>query len=128
MQKLQNITAGYTLNRYAGYEETIKQKWLPVQERLDLAVAKLAHKSLYDENFPADLKNEFQEQRRPLRNTTEKQSLMKRLHIPNTFNEISSIVFNELPVNLRSNENHKKYITLCKKYYFDRAFAKLTNT
>ena len=90
-------------------------------------MAKLAHKSLYDENFPADLKNEFQEQRRPLRNTTEKHSLMKRLHIPNTFNEISSIVFNELPVNLRSNENHKTYITLCKKYYFDQAFAKLTN-
>ena len=53
-------------------EETIKQKWLPVQERLDLAVAKLAYKSLYDENFPVDLKNEFQEQRRSLRNITEK--------------------------------------------------------
>ena len=56
LQRVQNMCAGYVLSRYATVADLKELRWLPIKERLEYSIAKLAHKSIYSEDFPIKLK------------------------------------------------------------------------
>jgi len=60
------------LNKYANINDVTNLKWLPIEERIELSIVKLAHKSLYQEHFPSYLKLNFTEANRALRSNGEK--------------------------------------------------------
>ena len=52
LQKVQTISAGYVLNRYAKECDVIKLGWLPIIERFEFNTTKLAFKALYCPEWP----------------------------------------------------------------------------
>ncbi|EDO47049.1 predicted protein, partial [Nematostella vectensis] len=47
LQKVQLAAAGFVTKRYAGLEEVLKLGWLPITERRDFSLAKLAFKAVH---------------------------------------------------------------------------------
>ena len=44
LQRVQDMCAGYVLSRYATVADLKELRWLPIKERLEHSIAKLAHK------------------------------------------------------------------------------------
>ena len=59
LQKVQTISAGYVLNRYAKECDVIKLGWLPIIERFEFNTTKLAFKVLYCPEWPDYLPLKF---------------------------------------------------------------------
>jgi len=55
LRKVQTTCAGFLLSRYATVEDLKSLKWLPIKERLEWTIARLAHKSMYSEDCPVKL-------------------------------------------------------------------------
>ena len=53
LQRVQLVTAGFVLNRYARERDILSLGWLPIPERKDFHLLKLAHKALYSPDWPA---------------------------------------------------------------------------
>ena len=52
LQRVQNTAASYVTRRFCRLADVLQLKWLPVVERTELAVAKLAWKSINQANWP----------------------------------------------------------------------------
>ncbi|XP_066930768.1 uncharacterized protein [Clytia hemisphaerica] len=55
LQRIQNIAAGYVLNRYATLKDVVDLQWLPIKELIDFNVSKLVYKALNDKKWPSYL-------------------------------------------------------------------------
>ena len=45
LQKVQNCAAGFVLNKFSRIDDVIELGWLPIQERINYSLCKLAFKS-----------------------------------------------------------------------------------
>ena len=110
LQRLQNACAGFVMRRFAGLEDVIKLKWLPVKENVELNILKLTHKSLYDEAFPEYLNLHLHKvSAYNLRST-----VAPVLSIPResgTFQHSAATIFNKLPATIR---NTTEYVAFCR--------------
>ena len=59
LKRVQTTSASYVFGRYAVLEDLQKLNWLPIIERRDLAMLKIAHKALYDDTWPEYLSLKF---------------------------------------------------------------------
>ena len=123
LQKLQNSAASFVIGRFLKSSDILQLNWLPISERLDLSMAKLAYKSLHFENFPSNLKNELYTNDRNLRETNERQFTIRSSNSPGTFNYYACKVFNDLPLGCRNVEHYNEFTRKTKSYFFDRAIA-----
>ena len=101
LQKVQNITAGYVLSRYASIEDVINLKWLSVKNLVQWNTVKLVHKSKFDPNYPTYLKINFHCPRRNLRS-----SFQVETGESNTFQQQAK-EFDKLPENIRKIQEYK---------------------
>ena len=125
LQKVQNAAAGYTKGHFSDTKDVIDLKWLPISERIEHSMCKLAYKSLHFENFPEYLKNRFAIPNSSLRDWQEMQYTIERSWIPNTFSNDAGIVFNNLPKSIRSLENFNEFKLKSMSYLLDKALAKV---
>ena len=56
LQKVQSAAAGFVLNRFASTKDVLKLGWLPIHERRQLNLLKLAHKAILNPHWPTQLK------------------------------------------------------------------------
>ena len=52
IQRPENAAASYVLMRYSNEKDVISLNWLPIIERIDFEILKLAYKALHDESWP----------------------------------------------------------------------------
>ena len=71
IQRLQNSTTGYVLGRYAKEKDVLSLNWLPVIERMDFSLSKMAHKATNQETWPEYLRLEIKPTNSRLRNRGE---------------------------------------------------------
>ena len=69
LQRVQNITAGYVLGRYAKLKDVVELNWLPIEENTDYNIAKLVFHALKDKNWPSYLKVHVMQHNKILRSS-----------------------------------------------------------
>ena len=127
LQKVLRSAASFVTYRYSRTSDVINLRWIPMKEQIDYYQLKLAHKAIYDETFPEYLKLTFKSRDVRLRNVYEC-TLPSNMETT-TFKGSISKIFNDLPVNLRSEKKYKTFSRLVKQYQLDLAFARnISNT
>ena len=122
MQRVLNSTAAFVTGHYCCQEDVIKLVWLPIKERITCNTLKFVHKSLYDENFPQYLKVEFKNDLRTLRGSEDIYKL--EYYVDNgTFRGTASVLFNNLPYDIRSEKDYNIYSRKLKEYLLDCSLA-----
>ena len=123
LQKLLKVTCSFVNGRYSNSLDVILLGWLPISERIDFCIIKLAHKALYVTPFPSYLKLSFKKLSRYLRNKDE--FLINNYdNNSNTFIGKARTLFNNLPYQIRSISSFKSFSREVKKYLLDQAQAK----
>ena len=107
------------LGRYSSTENILDLKWLPVKERIEYNIAKLAFKAMnYPGKFwPGYLPVNTKTHNRVLRSSSNGPTLEVPT-INNTFEYSAANIFNNLPMQIR--ENYKLF-------YAERAFHRICN-
>ena len=109
--------------RYSNSLDVILLGWLPIIERTDFCITKLAHKVLYVTSFPSNLKLSFEKLSPYLRNKDEFLTNNYDKN-SNTFIGKARTFFNNLPYQIRSISSFKSFSREVKKYLLDQAQAK----
>ena len=120
-QKLLNSIASFVVGRYSTSTDVINLKWLPIDERIDFNIIKLAHKAIHQENFPVYLKLGFNTNIRS--NRIDNQNTLRVPVTQKTFEGKASRIFNDLPSNIRREVNYETFCKLAKTYLLDKALA-----
>ena len=55
LQKVQNATAGFVTGNFAKVNDAISLEWLPIKERIEFSIGKLAYSALQDDKWPGYL-------------------------------------------------------------------------
>jgi len=126
LQKLQNSAASFVTGRYNRTKDVLRLKWLPVKERFDFSTVKLIFKTLNDANSPSYLQLKRYQATRVLRSTASRENTLTT-NENGTFQAQATKVFNELPINIRNEKCKIKFISLCRKHFFDKAEGRLAN-
>ena len=106
LQKLLKAICSFVNGCYSNSLDVILLGWLPINERIDFCIIKLAHKALYVTSFLSYLKLSFKKQSRNLRNKGE--FLINNYDKnSNTFIGKVNILLNNLPYQIRSISNLK---------------------
>ena len=121
LQKLLNSIASFVVGRYSTSTDVINLKWLPIDERIDFNIIKLAHKAIHQENFPFYLKLGFNTNIRS--NRIDNQNTLRVPVTQKTFEGKASRIFNDLPSNIRREVNYETFCKLAKTYLLDKALA-----
>ena len=124
LQKVQNATASFVRKSYSRKADVIDLKWLPVKERTEYSMAKLAWKSVNMNNWPKFLPMEKYIQPKTRTDVIGGAKLRETSNINGTFELEASKIFNELPINCRNSETYKNFCQETKKYFFDKALAR----
>ena len=123
LQKLLKVTCSFVNGRYCNSLDVILLGWLPINERIDFCIIKLAHKCLYVTPFPSYLKLSFKKPSRYLRNKDE--FLINNYDKKsNTFIGKARTLFNNLRYQIRSISSFKSFSIVVKKYLLDQAQTK----
>ena len=123
LQKLLKVTCSFVNSRYSNALDVILLDWLPISERIDFWIIKLAHKALCVTPFPSYLKLWFKKPSRYLRNKDE--FLINNYDKnSNIFTRKAQTLFNNLPYQIRSVSSFKIFSREVKKYLLDQAQAK----
>ena len=125
LQRIQNIAAGYVLNRYAKPEDVVNLHWLPIKENIDFNVCKLVHKALNDEAWPSYLDITKVPKSREMRSNDDGVKIAHGL--PKTFQDQAK-VFNLLPKCTRELKEHKRFIKESKSFFKNKACNRVIGT
>ena len=119
LQRVQNAAASFVTNKYCRTGDVLSLGWLLVQERIELELMRFAHRSIWDPTWPQYLRLELHTSNRQLRS-----SCAPSLKIPletGTFQNSCSNFFNELPITLRNNDDHRSFLHSMKILLFNKA-------
>lgn len=108
LQKIQNSAASFVTGHYVNNIDSIlKLGWLPMKERRNWHLLKTAHRALYHENWPSNLRLMKVNHTRELRSSSTLNLVISL--VPNTFQDNVSALFNSLPPELKSCINFKSF-------------------
>lgn len=100
LQKVQNTTAGFVLNKYTKMKDVLELKLLTTEERIELSTLIFSLKGLLDQQFPQNLQLQ-QKQINVLRNKNY-EILMEVFKNSGTFAKQCARSCNDLPIIIRS--------------------------
>lgn len=127
LQKVQNSAASFVRKSYSRCPEVIDLKWLPIKERVEFSIAKLAWKSINKSDWPRFLPMEKDEQirQRPSRHEMIGGTKIRQTsNIGASFEFEASNIFNDLPMACRNSLNYKEFCKQTKNYFIDKALAR----
>ena len=123
LQRVINASAGYVRRSYSNDNDIIKMRWLPIIERLEFSIAKLAWKSINSSDWPKFLPMQKNPQTRTRRGQL-KDTIRCSTNIQTTFEYTASKIFNDLPTDCRSCDDYHMFCKMAKKYFLDKALAR----
>ena len=125
LQRIQNASASFVTGRYSKLTDVISLGWLPIYERTEFSMAKLAWKSINSTNWPSFLPMERMAPRRGLRSNDQTGTMLACSNfITNSFEYDASRVFNGLPQKCRDELNYKDFCSETKNFFLDQGLAK----
>ena len=96
LQRIQFAAASFATGRYVNsFESLLKLGWLPVRECQDWHLLKMAHKALYNYNWPQTLRLEKVKHTQLLRSNSTVNLVV--LRVSNTFQDTAAWIFNTQP-------------------------------
>ena len=108
LQRIQFAAASFVTGRYVNsFESLLKLGWLPVRERRDQHLLKMAHKALYSHNWPQTLGLEKVKHTRLLRSNSTVNLVVS--HVSNTFRDTTARIFKTLPSGTKSCVDSKSF-------------------
>ena len=109
LQKDQNATAGFATGKFAKVNDVITLGWLPIKERIEFSLGKLAYNALKNDKWPGYLPLQIKKATRVLRSNTDGALKLEHSSIEDSF-QYAAKFFNSLPENLKSLDfkNYKK--------------------
>ena len=125
VQKVQNATAGYVLNRYSRESDVIKLNWLPAQERIQHSIANLTYNALTNPNWPSYFRLNYHEPARTLRSSSNGKLLVNP-RVKGTLKTRAAEIFNNLPTDIRNTDSFHSYSNKVKTHFKCIAKARLT--
>ena len=115
LQRVQLAAAGFVIGKYADLHDVLKLGWLPIPERQEFHMAKLAFHSANNRNWPEHLKIKQYVPTRNLRSS--KDFKLCSNFTPNTFKYSASNVFNNLPSTIRFLKAPQDFYARCRSYF-----------
>ena len=115
LQRVQLAAGGFVYNKFVEISDIAKLGWLPIKQRQDFFLSKLAFKALHYPSWPNHLKLEYYTPTRMLRSSG--QFKLETNHIEETLQHSASKVFNLLPFNARSCQELHEYNRVAKKHF-----------
>ena len=125
LQRVQLAAAGFVIGKYADLHDVLKLGWLPIPERQDFHMAKLAFHSANNRNWPEHLKIKQYVPTRNLRSS--KDFKLCSNFTPNTFKYSASNVFNNLPSTIRFLKAPQDFYARCRSYFKAKANDRLSD-
>ena len=124
LDKLLCRIASFVTLKYSTIEDVIQLGWLPFQQQIHFELLKLAHRSIYQNDFPSYLKGfKLRVVGRETRNVEEIVSKYETNVSEKLFIGKASRLLNDLPKAIREEPDHKKFRCSLKKYLLDLSFA-----
>ena len=114
LQKVQNTTAGFVLNKYTKMKDVLELKLLTTEERIELSTLIFSLKGLLDQQFPQNLQLQ-QKQINVLRNKNY-EILMEVFKNSGTFAKQCARSCNDLPIIIWSDVALSSYKVTVKQY------------
>lgn len=126
LQRVQNAAASFVRSRYSKINDVVGLKWLPVQERAEFSISKLAWKSINSDDWPKFLP--MQQMKEPVRPSRRQQNdgikIACMVNVANTFEYEASKIFNNLPGNCRNAKVYSDFCKNTKSYLLDKSLAR----
>ena len=114
--------ASFVTLKYCTIEDLVNLGWLPMKQRIDFELMKLAHKSIHQNDFPSYLKGfKLRTAGRKTRNAEDhvyETRISEKLFVGK-----ASCLLNELPKNIREEVDTSKFRISLKKYLLDHSLA-----
>lgn len=123
LQRVQNTAASYVTRKFCKLTDVLQLKWLPVIERAEFAVAKLAWKAINKSDWPKFLPMKLRPSTRT-RKGTQETILVQTNNIDGTFGSCAPKIFNNLPQDCRTSGEYNIFIKKTKSFFFDKALAR----
>lgn len=114
LQKVQNTTADFVLNKYTKMKDVLELKLLTTEERIELSTLIFSLKGLLDQQFPQNLQLQ-QKQINVLRNKNY-EILMEVFKNSGTFAKQCARSCNDLPIIIQSDVALSSYKVTVKQY------------
>ena len=124
MQKVQNAAASFVRKSYSRKIDVIGMNWLPVKERSEYSLAKLAWKSVNANDWPKFLPMEKYVQPITRNDLIGGTKLREISNVNGSLECEAPKIFNELPITCRNSTTYKNFRKETKKYFIDKALAK----
>ena len=124
---MRSLQLSFVLCRYSHVEDVIDLKLLPVKERIEFNIAKLAFKAINFDNWPSYLTVKIKQQTRVLR-SNDNGRMLEIPRINNTFEHSASIIFNSLPQNIRDNDiSYSSFVNQVTTVFMERPHTRVLN-
>ena len=126
LQRMQNATASFVRKRYSKPDDVVALKWLPIKERIEFSIVKLAWKSVNSPDWPKFLPMQIAQPGPRLTRSysNDKVKLSCETNNTATFEHEASKIFNNLPAACRSCESYKMFCKSAKTFLLDKATAR----
>ena len=125
-QRVKNCAVGFVLGRYSSEENILDLKWLPVKERIESNIAKLAFKAINYPNMSGYLSVNTKTHNRVLRSSSNGATL-EIPSINKTFEYSTANTFDNLPIQIRENYNYNSFVNAANLFYAEGAFDRICN-
>ena len=119
LQKLQLSAASFVLRKYARVADLQTIRWLPIEERREHNLLKLAHKAM---NLPSWPKMNTLVKRVRVRDLRDNENKLVIPEVSGTFQDSAARCFNRLPAELRSLKDYNKFSNNVKQFLYNKAF------
>ena len=127
MQRIQNAACSFVTGKYSRRADVINLKWLPVKERSEHSLSKLAWKSLNRPDWPKFLPMKRDDKIRPRltrSNADDGTKLLRSCNVTGSFEYESAKLFNDLPSKCRNCLNYNVFCKITKEHFIDKALAR----
>ena len=123
LQKVENAAASFVLGRYTKEKDVVSLGWLPMKERRDWHLAKLAFKYISDRNKPEYIDISLKENNRHLRSSSA--PLIATSTDSKTLRNIAAEIFNKMPIAIRNSKTKADFSSKSKEHFFTEAKKRL---
>ena len=117
IHRLIKTAASLILNRYCHTEDLKDARLLSADDNINLAIAKMTHRSIHNIEFAPYIECELQTTERHRRQNQQHLLKGQTNEFRNTFKDIAANIFNSLPLEIRATKNFTKFSKLCHNHF-----------
>ena len=123
LQKVENAAASFVLGRYTKEKDVVSLGWLPMKERRDWHLVKLAFKYISERNKREYIDISLKENSRHLRSSSAPLTATSTDY--KTLRNNAAEIFNKMPIAIRNSKTTGEFLSKSREHFFSEAMARL---